>query len=162
MIARVLALAVLLLAAGCDDGPGAPHVGEPVRPFAAKSLAGDTVELATAAAGKVVVVRFWASWCAFCKDEMKAIEPVWRQHRDQGLLVLAVNAGQSRQEIETFVAPMALSYPILMDPGSKIARAWGVTGLPMTVFIGRDGLVKRRILGESDEATFRAVVEGLL
>jgi peroxiredoxin len=93
---------------------------------------------------------------------MKAIEPVWRQHRDQGLLVLAVNAGQSRQEIETFVAPMALSYPILMDPGSKIARAWGVTGLPMTVFIGRDGLVKRRILGESDEATFRAVVEGLL
>ncbi|CAA7622783.1 TlpA disulfide reductase family protein [Magnetospirillum sp. UT-4] len=162
MIARVLALTILLLAAGCDDGPGAPHVGEPVRPFSAKALTGETIELPAAAAGKVVVVRFWASWCAFCKDEMKAIEPIWRRHRDDGLLVLAVNAGQSRKDIEAFVAPMDLSYPILLDPGSKISRAWGVTALPMTVLVGRDGTVKRRILGETDEAAFRQAVEDLL
>lgn len=162
MILRTIALACALLVAACDDGPGAPHVGEPMRPFSARALSGDTVDLPAAAAGKVVVLRFWATWCAFCKDEMKAIEPVWRQHRDRGLLVLAVNAGQNARDIGEFVAALEVSYPILLDPGSKITRGHGVTGLPMTFFIDREGTVRNRILGEADEATFRRIVEGLL
>lgn len=160
---RFLAALVLLLTACGDDSPKKPPLlNQPMPPLAAPSLAGETVELPAAAAGKVVVVRFWASWCAFCKDEMAGIEPVWREDRDKGLLVLAVNAGQSREDIVKFVTPLGVTYPILLDPGSKIARAWGVTGLPTTIFIGRDGLVKHRILGESDVATFRRLVEGLL
>ncbi|MEW5726395.1 MAG: TlpA disulfide reductase family protein [Pseudomonadota bacterium] len=162
MIARILALACALLVAACDDGPGAPHVGEPLRPFSARSLTGETIDLPAATGGKVVVLRFWATWCAFCKDEMKAIEPVWTEHRDKGLLVLAVNAGQNARDIGDFVAELGVTYPILLDPGSKITRAHGVTGLPMTFFIDREGKVRNRILGEADEATFRRIVEGLL
>jgi peroxiredoxin len=163
MILRTIALAcVLLTAAACDDGPGAPHVGEPMRPFSAKALTGGTVDLPAAAAGKVVVLRFWATWCAFCKDEMKAIEPVWTKNRDKGLLVLAVNAGQGAADIGPFVAELGVTYPILLDPGSKITRGHGVTGLPMTFFIDREGKVRNRILGEADEATFRRIVEELL
>lgn len=162
MIPRILALACALLVAACDDGPGAPHVGEPMRPFSAKTLSDETVALPTAADGKVVVLRFWATWCAFCKDEMKAIEPVWNEHRDKGLLVLAVNAGQNARDIGDFVAELGVTYPILLDPGSKITRGHGVTGLPMTFFIDREGKVRNRILGEADEATFRRMVEGLL
>lgn len=160
---RVLAVLAVLLAACDDDGPAkAPRIDQPMPSLAARSLTGDAVDLPAASTGTVVVVRFWASWCAFCKDEMRAIEPVWREHRDKGLLVLAVNAGQGREAIESFVAPLGLTYPILLDPGSAIARAWGVTGLPMTVFIGRDGRVKHRVLGESDAATFRKLVEEML
>ena len=157
---RLLAVALLLLAACGDEAPKqAVQTDQPAPPFAARSLSGETMEIP---AGQVVVVRFWASWCSFCKEEMKSIEPVWRANRDKGLLVLAVNAGQSREDIEKFIAPFGLTYPILLDPGSKIARAWGVTGLPMTVFIGRDGRVKHRVLGESTPETFRNLVEGLL
>lgn len=160
---RGLLVAIALLITACgEDGAKAPHIGEPVRPFTALTLEGNEIAFPEAAAGKVVVLRFWASWCAFCKEEMKAIEPVWQAERDKGLLVLAVNAGQGKAEVETFVKALGVTYPVLLDPGSKTARAYGVTGLPMTFFIDRQGVVRQRILGEADDATFRSLVEGML
>lgn len=160
---KALAAALMLLLAACgEDGAKAPHVGDSLRPFSAETLDGGTIALPEAAAGKVVVLRFWASWCAFCKEEMKAIEPVWQAGQSKGLLVLAMNAGQGRGEIEAFTRALAITYPVLLDPGSKTARAYGVTGLPMTFFIDRQGIVRHRILGEADEATFRSLVEGML
>lgn len=163
-VRRLILLVAVLLLAGCGDDQGgkAPKVGEAMAPFFARSLAGDSWQLPQAAAGKVVVLRFWATWCAFCRDEMKAIEPVWRSRQGDGLLVLAVNAGQSADDIARFIADLGISYPVLLDPGSKTARAYGVTGLPMTFFIDRQGVVRGRILGEADEATFRRKVEELL
>src|SRR5512145_2000403 len=152
-VLRLICAAALCLLAACgDEGAKAPRTGEPLRPFATTTLAGDALRLPEAAAGKVVVVRFWATWCAFCKDEMKAIEPVWQAQRGRGLLVLAVNAGQKPAEIAPFVAALGITYPVLLDPDSKIARSYGVTGLPMTFIVGRDGIVRHRILGESDAA----------
>jgi cytochrome c biogenesis protein CcmG/thiol:disulfide interchange protein DsbE len=156
-------LLVVLALTACDDGATkAPRAGDPLHPFSATALTGERIELPAAAAGQVVVLRFWATWCAFCKEEMKAIEPIWRERRDQGIMVLAVNAGQSAADISGFVDALGVTYPVLLDPGAKISRAYGVTGLPMTFFIDRQGIVRHRILGESDEATFRAKVEGLL
>ena len=93
---------------------------------------------------------------------MKAIEPIWQARQGDGLLVLAVNAGQEAADITKFVADLGVSYPVLLDPGAKIARAYGVTGLPMTFFIDRSGVVRGRILGEADEAAFRRKLEDLL
>lgn len=163
MALRRLFLVAALLLAGCGDDNGkAPKLGEPMAPFALRSMAGESWQLPQAAAGKVVVLRFWATWCAFCKDEMKAIEPIWLDRRDQGLLVLAVNAGQTADDIAKFVGDLGISYPVLLDPGSKTARLYGVTGLPMTFFVDRQGVVRGRILGETDEATFRRKLEELL
>ncbi|MGE5478160.1 MAG: TlpA family protein disulfide reductase [Bacteroidales bacterium] len=160
---RLACVVLTLLLAGCgEDAVKAPHTGDPLRPFATQSLNGAAFSLPEAAAGKVVVVRFWATWCAFCKDEMKDIEPLWQAESGRGLLVLAVNAGQKPAEIEKFVADLGITYPVLLDPDSKIARSYGVTGLPMTFVVDRDGRVRYRILGESDRAGFRKMVEGLL
>ncbi len=156
-------LSLLLLAACGEQGAKAPVVGEPLRPFAAKVLDGDgDLRLPESVAGKVVVLRFWATWCAFCKDEMRDIEPFWQQARERGLMVLAVNAGQKPDEIRPFVAGLGLSYPVLLDPDSRTARAYGVTGLPMTFVIDRQGKVRHRILGETDMAGLRKMVEELL
>ncbi|RAU20326.1 TlpA family protein disulfide reductase [Paramagnetospirillum kuznetsovii] len=156
-------LAVLLLLAACDDSGGkAPHVGEAPPAFKLATLTDGAMDYPAQLAGKVVVVRFWATWCPFCKEEMKTIQTVWTQHRDKGFEVLAINAGQEKGDIEGFITKLGVTYPVLLDPGSKVTRAYGVTGLPMTLFVGRDGKIKGRILGETDEATFRRKVEELL
>jgi peroxiredoxin len=158
-------LAVLLLLAACgDDSGGAkvPRVGDAPPAFRLTTLDGAVVEFPAQVAGKVVVVRFWATWCSFCKEEMKAVQAVWSASRDRGLEVLAVNAGQEKADITEFIARLGVAYPVLLDPGSKTARRYGVTGLPMTVIVGRDGKIKARMLGETDEATFRRKVEELL
>lgn len=163
MALKRLFLVAALLLSGCgDDDSKAPKVGEAMAPFTLRSMDGQSWQVPQAAAGKVVVLRFWATWCAFCKDEMKAIEPIWQARRDQGLLVLAVNAGQTADDIAKFVGDLGISYPVLLDPGSKTARLYGVTGLPMTFFVDRQGVVRGRILGETDEATFRRKLEELL
>ncbi|TAN63478.1 MAG: TlpA family protein disulfide reductase [Magnetospirillum sp.] len=159
---RLLAVLLLLVGCGEDGGKAAPHVGNAPPPFKLVTLDGGAVDYPMATAGKVVVVRFWATWCPFCKDEMKMIQTVWSQSRDKGFEVLAVNAGQDKGDITAFVAKLGVTYPVLLDPGSKITRQYGVTGLPMTLFIGRDGKVAGRILGETDEATFRHKLEELL
>ncbi|CAA7612523.1 TlpA disulfide reductase family protein [Magnetospirillum sp. SS-4] len=156
-------LAVLLLLSACGESGGkTPHVGDAPPAFKLATLDGSTVDYPAQLAGKVVVLRFWATWCPFCKDEMKMIQTVWSQSRDRGFEVLAVNAGQEKGDIAEFIAKLGVTYPVLLDPGSKVTRAYGVTGLPMTLFVGRDGKVKGRILGETDEATFRRKVEELL
>jgi peroxiredoxin len=158
-------LAVLLLLAACgDDSGGAkvPRVGDAPPAFRLTTLDGAVVEFPAQVAGKVVVLRFWATWCPFCKEEMKAVQAVWSASRDRGLEVLAVNAGQEKADITEFIARLGVAYPVLLDPGSKTARQYGVTGLPMTVIVGRDGKIKARMLGETDEATFRRKVEELL
>lgn len=156
---RNLSLLTLLVLVGCGDEVKAPKVGEAMTPFTLQSPSGE--RLALPVAGKRMVLRFWATWCAFCKDEMAAIEPVWRAHQGDGLLVVAVNAGQKAEEITKFVADLGISYPVLLDPGAKVSRAYGVTGLPMTFFIDSQGVVRGRILGETDEVTFRRKVEEL-
>ncbi|EME71105.1 Thiol-disulfide isomeras and thioredoxin [Paramagnetospirillum caucaseum] len=156
-------LAVLLLLSACGEGGAkAPHVGDAPPAFKLSTLDGTAVDYPAQLAGKVVVLRFWATWCPFCKDEMKMIQAVWSQSRDKGFEVLAVNAGQEKGDIADFIAKLGVTYPVLLDPGSKVTKAYGVTGLPMTLFVGRDGKVKGRILGETDEATFRRKVEELL
>lgn len=160
---RLAAVALALLLVGCgEESAKAPRAGEVLRPFASQTLAGAPLNLPEAVAGKVVVLSFWTTWCAFCKDEMSAIEPLWRAEQGRGLMVLAVNAGQKPGDIEKFVSELGITYPVLLDPDSKIARSYGVTGLPMTFIVGRDGVVRHRILGEADAAGFRKMVEGLL
>lgn len=156
---RLFLMATLLLTGCGDDSAKAPKLGETMPPFTLQSLTGERLSLPVA--DTAMVLLFWASWCAFCKAEMAAIEPVWLAHQGDGLLVAAVNAGEKTAEITKFVADLAISYPVLLDPDAAITRAYGVTGLPITFFIDRQGVVRGRILGQPDEATFRHKIEEL-
>ena len=91
---------------------------------------------------------------------MKAIENVYQRHRGKGLQVLAINAGQDKPAVAAFIKKIGVTYPALLDEKSKIARAYGVVGLPTTYFVDGQGIVRGKVVGEADEATFeRQVVE---
>ena len=133
---RLFCLACLaLLVAACGGEPAAKlNLGDPAPAFQTTRLDGSTLEFPAAAAGKPLVIRFWADWCRYCEGEMKDIEKVYQRLKPRGLDVIAVNAGQDRKTVIDFMQRLGVSYPALMDENSAIAKRYGVVGLPTTYF----------------------------
>lgn len=152
---RILFLAGLLLLAACGGEQAAKlNLGDPAPAFQTYRLDGSTVDFPAAAAGRPLVIRFWADWCRYCEAEMKAIEAVYRRHKGKGLEVFAVNAGQEKPAVEAFIRKLGVTYPVLLDENSAIARRYGVVGLPTTYFVDAKGVVRGKVIGEADEAVF--------
>ncbi|MBU0751276.1 MAG: TlpA family protein disulfide reductase [Gammaproteobacteria bacterium] len=149
-----LILLVSLLAACGGDPPVNLNTGDIAPTFQTTRLDGMAAHFPAAWAGKPVVVRFWADWCKFCEGEMQAIEAVYQRHKGKGLEVIAVNAGQDRQTVEAFIKKIGVTYPALLDENAKIAKRYGVVGLPTTYFVDAKGVVRGKVIGEADEATF--------
>lgn len=158
-----LALSLVLVLVACKPEGGA-HLknGDKAPAFTATRLDGRPLRFPEDVAGKVVALRFWADWCAFCREEMTAIEPIYQAKRAEGLEVLAVNAGQDRATVEKFAAKIGVAYPVLVDEGAGVAKSYRVIGLPTTFLVDREGIVKGRILGESDAKVFERMVADLL
>ena len=86
--------------------------------------------------------------------EMKAIEPIYQRYHGQGVEVLAINAGQDAATVAAFAGKIGASYPLLVDESAGIAKQYGVMGLPTTYFVDGRGVVRAKIVGEADAATF--------
>ena len=165
--AWLFALAALLFALGlaaCDSGAPAAQLnsGQPAPAFQTVALDGAPVHFPAAFVGKPLVIRFWADWCKYCEGEMKDIEKVYQRLKPRGLDVIAINAGQDRKTVVEFMKKLGVSYPALMDENSAIAKRYGVVGLPTTYFVDAKGIVRAKLIGEADEASFeRAALEAL-
>ena len=158
-----LLLSFALLAACGSDNPAVKlNMGDLAPKFQTVTVDGKNTAFPEAYAGKPLVIRFWADWCKYCEGEMKAIENVYQRHKGKGLEVLAINAGQDKASIEAFIKKVGFTYPSLLDEKSNIARSYGVVGLPTTYFVDAKGVIRAKIIGEADEATFeRQVLEML-
>ncbi|MDT3735248.1 MAG: TlpA disulfide reductase family protein [Denitratisoma sp.] len=152
---RLLLLACLALLAACGGEPAAKlNLGDAAPAFRTQRLDGGTVDFPAAASGRPLVIRFWADWCRYCEPEMKAIEVVYRRHKDKGLEVFAVNAGQDQPAVAAFIKKLGVTYPVLLDESASIAKRYGVVGLPTTYFVDAKGVVRGKVIGEADEAVF--------
>jgi cytochrome c biogenesis protein CcmG/thiol:disulfide interchange protein DsbE len=99
--------------------------------------------------GKVVVLNFWASWCAPCKTEAPRLEAAWKQYRGDGVVVVGVDAQDFSGDARSFLRRFKLTYPNVHDGPGNLLPKYGVTGFPETYFVGRDGrLVGERVQGE--------------
>jgi cytochrome c biogenesis protein CcmG/thiol:disulfide interchange protein DsbE len=90
------------------------------------------------------VVNFWASWCGPCEDEAPVLEAAWREHRDEGLVVVGIDYDDFRTDARRFAEKNGMTYPLVYDRGGEMAKAYGLTGVPETFFIDRRG----RLVGE--------------
>ena len=152
---RIVVFIMFFVLSACGSEQAAKlNVGDPAPAFRTQRLDGNNVDFPSAAAGKPVVIRFWADWCKYCEPEMKAIEVVYQRHKDKGLEVFAVNAGQDQPAVAAFIKKLGVTYPVLLDEQSAIARRYGVVGLPTTYFVDAKGVVRGKVIGEADEAIF--------
>jgi len=136
-------------AAGLGSGV---RVGSPAPDFTLFSLAGPPVSLHEQQ-GKVVLINFWATWCAPCREEMPALQAVYEKLADQGLVVLGVNWTQVDYlpDVEAFVEALGLTFPILLDSDGTVSEdLYQVLGLPTSVLVGRDGTVRAVRIGILD------------
>lgn len=159
---KLVWLFVFLLAACGGEPPARLNTGDAAPAFHAIRADGTTVDFPAAFAGRPLVIRFWADWCKYCEGEMKVIDVVYQRHRAEGIEVLAVNAGQDQVTVAAFMKKIGVSYPALLDENSAIAKRYGVVGLPTTFFVDRQGVVRAKLIGESDEALFEREVTALL
>jgi cytochrome c biogenesis protein CcmG, thiol:disulfide interchange protein DsbE len=129
-----------------------PQVGSPAPPFELE-LAGEERQLSLASLrGKPVWVNFWATWCPPCRAEMPEMERLYRQHRDAGLEIVAVNVRESPARILDFTRELSLTFPTVRDPEGKVTDLYYVSGLPTHFFISRDGTIRAIHVGGLDQA----------
>lgn len=119
------------------------QAGAAAPPIVLEDLSGERFDLEDIRAEKaVVLVNFWATWCAPCRVEMPILETAYEEHRSAGLEILAITS-EDRDVVEAYVAERGYSFPILLDPGSEVGKAYGVEALPTTVVVDANGKVVR-------------------
>lgn len=137
------------LAAQGSSGPlpsgplpsGPLRVGMTLGNFTLEDLAGKPVSLSDYR-GRPVLVNAWATWCPPCQAEMPDLDAFYRQHQSAGFIVLAVNAGETRDQAAGFQAQSGVSFPILLDPQEQLMDRLGISDFPTSILVGRDGRVK--------------------
>jgi peroxiredoxin len=130
--------------------------------FGAPRLGGGSFRLSEQR-GKVVLLNFWATWCPPCLAEMPAMEQLWRQHKDEGLVVVAVSLDADPTTVPRFLRDRGLTFPVVLDPDMKVAGTYGVRALPASFVIDRRGRPAAFALGPRawDTRPSHALVEAL-
>jgi len=143
--AVVLAL-VALAAAAAVAGAVLTPAGEETAPpeklpeFVLPSLTGEGTVSGKSLEGSPVVINFWASWCLPCREEAPLLERAWRSYRDEGLVVIGVNARDSEADAKSFVREFDITYPVVVDEDLELMHEMSsIEGWPQTFFVERDG-----------------------
>jgi cytochrome c biogenesis protein CcmG, thiol:disulfide interchange protein DsbE len=134
------------LSAALPALPGAPRVGNPAPDFALKTFDQQTVRLSQFR-GKPVIVNFWATWCGPCSAEMPNIEKVYQEHQDRDVTVLAVNQGETADEVRGYADLYHLHFTLLLDGNMEVGHLYRVQALPTTFFIDRSGIIHEIHIG---------------
>jgi peroxiredoxin len=125
-------------------------VGDRAPDFSLPTLKGNSARLADYR-GKVVFLNFWATWCPPCRDEMPSMEALYKRLQGRAFEMLAVSIDTGGEDVvREFVTEFGMTFPVLPDPKNELSRLYGLTGVPETYIIDKDGVVALKIIGARD------------
>ena len=116
--------------------------------------------------GKVLMINVWATWCLPCRVEMPSIEALNKEYAQKGLKIVAVSIDDPGTDstVRAFVKQYGLTFEVLHDPQAKISEAYDITGYPETFIVGKDGVIRRKLMSATNwnSPDARALVDRLL
>ncbi len=136
-------------------------INKPAPDFTLSSFNGQPLTLAQFR-GKVVLLNFWATWCAPCQVEMPVFANWQSQYGAEGLQVIGISMDDDPTVARRAVARLKLDYPSAMGNARLAMRYGGVLGLPLTFLIDRNGIVRARFQGETDQKLIEQEIKLLL
>jgi thiol-disulfide isomerase/thioredoxin len=190
MAAVAIAILIVMLAPGADNG-GPPPAGSPkgnltgspnsaeddavadakvagkAAPldFTLKDMNGVDVKLA-AFKGKPIVLNFWATWCGPCRAEIPSLVELQKQYGDEGqdVVILGISVDDPVEKLKPYASQMKMNYPVLVGNGrDDVQDAFGpLWGIPVTVFIDRDGRIAKKHSGIASKEQFEQEIKALL
>jgi peroxiredoxin len=161
IVAAASLLLLLPLAVACGGGDPAEAAGIHERSvavdFRLEALDGTEVSLSDYR-GSVVLVNFWATWCPPCRAEIPDIEAAYQARQGDGFVVLGVSVEQARAAVAPFVEAVGMTYPVLLDEAGQVYRTYRAPGLPMSILLDENGVIRARHVG----GMTRAQLDGYL
>ncbi len=158
LVLLVLWGALLLSRGGAPTGA---LIGTQAPPFALADLDGNPVRLADLR-GRPVIVNFWASWCGPCVEEFPLLAAALERHRSEGLAIVGIVYRDRSESAREFMARLGATWPAVMDPAETVATRYGVVAPPESFFIGRDGLVVGRQIGQLSQSDLDSQLAAIL
>lgn len=158
----LLAIGLLVVAGGAELLTPAIRAGDRAPDISLADLDGEPVSLAEMA-GRPVIVNFWASWCIpDCAEEFPVLADALERYADDGLAVIGIVYRDRSEPARAFGIQHGATWPLAMDPGEAVARAYGVFGPPENWLIGPDGRVVSRQIGPYTAEELAAQLDALL
>lgn len=151
-----LAIPAAIAAAQVSAGTRAPEIG-------LNDTAGNPVRMAQLR-GKVVLVDFWASWCAPCREEMPVLERLHQQYKDRGLVIVGVNMDREAPNMRRFLQRTPVSFRVVHDGQHAVAGRYGPPRMPSSYIVDKRGVVRFVHAGfrASDAADMEREIQRLL
>ncbi len=116
----------------------AAAIGGSAPDFTLKSKSGKNIKLSEHR-GDVVMINFWASWCGPCRQEMPALEQLYKRYKDLGFVILGVNIDEDSNKAISMLSKIPVSFPVLFDNDKKISDLYDVKAMPTTYLVDRNG-----------------------
>lgn len=162
--AGAVALCVFIAIAGCERIPPG-GVGAAAPAYRAMTVAGDSVSLA-GLRGRPVLLNVWATWCHPCREELPVLQKLHEANASRGLTLVGVSidAAGAADAIEEFARRYGVTYALWHDPDNTVSTVFQGIGVPLSVLIGPDGVIRWKHLGpvrENDPALASALEQAL-
>jgi len=146
IVIAVCLAAVLLFRPGGMKYEEIAAVGKPAPAFELKDASGNLWNLSDLR-GKVVFINFWATWCTTCKAEAQSKEALFQKMRGKQFQMLGILFRDDPGNLPAYYRVHNLSFPSLISPGNEAAKSYGITGVPETFIIDKNGIVREKIVG---------------
>jgi cytochrome c biogenesis protein CcmG/thiol:disulfide interchange protein DsbE len=156
-------LGLLTLGPWLKAHAGSLEAGTKMPEIGLADLTGKAVN-AAALGGKVVVIDFWATWCAPCREELPVLQKLYKKYSAQGLVVVGVSVDKEQDNIKQFLVKMPLSFPIVHDAEHQVSNRFAPPRMPSSFIVDRKGIIRYVHGGyRADDATeFEKQIQTLL